>query len=646
MGVFAWSASAVEPLVFVPYQDSAQCDKKPRACFYRGKKKRKRPIACQTPNQYNQLLLSEVSKVETEAANCTECSQKKNQGMKDKLSQTAKLWKQRLSQNRGDIPQACFFASTLREYASSTSAHWNYMCKKASQVGPKKSPTQMCFNEDYISLTKKAFDYMAGCFNFKSEDKKRFFTLLNHESSFSLNNKSGSGARCYGQITLITFEEISRRIHHAVNHKYMRRNGLGTLDERSEIYLDALNKCPDIAQKANIHSSITAKMKEGGKKSARTQWNQFKNRLGKFKNMPVTCSLSYNPYNCLLYAMYNMKINKAVLDPVLTEAYGSLDSYYRRHNKDPHDQPDFTKIEKDFRFPLNRNDLLTFKGKIKNKVTGAVQNANFIFKDEREAYQVMQRFHYGTKELGGFQVQKVPMFKAHISEDGEQELDSEIKWTVLNTAYNGGVVVPMNHIKNFLDEKRQYLSSRCRPADTPKSCSSPQIRAQKAYKTYLTTKKRCRKQRSVCITEAAKRLGKSSKKIKQEEFTNWCMGRLDSCLVQRRFFDRSALRFRKQINTCRQKQTKCRHRQKILNGESLSVADFKDEFKQYIRSYYRESNRREAASFQQNVEKDLAYLQSPKSDLGAHLDRMHKNNKNITAENKQQFLDFVRKNCP
>ena len=61
-------------------------------------------------------------------------------------------------------------------------------------------------------MTAQAFNEVADCFNLSTKEKYDFFATFNHESVFNLNVKSGSGARCYGQITFGTYNSMRQYI--------------------------------------------------------------------------------------------------------------------------------------------------------------------------------------------------------------------------------------------------------------------------------------------------------------------------------------------------------------------------------------------------------------------------------------------------
>ena len=162
-------------------------------------------------------------------------------------------------------------------------------------------------------MTYKAFHYMADCFGFsRYKDKKHLFALLNHESSFILNNRSERGARCYGQLTLETANEINKRIYlsNNVHHHW-----------KSRIYKEALDKCPSLPE--NVHIPDSVRPKGSGKERKE---NNFRKVQRKYT---MTCRLTQHAPTCLFYTMYNIKMNMRQITKTLKIRHSRYCSKYR-----------------------------------------------------------------------------------------------------------------------------------------------------------------------------------------------------------------------------------------------------------------------------------------------------------------------------
>ena len=262
----------------------------------------------------------------TEAGYCPDClsAASENSGQPALLDQLADI-------SERDLPPECFFASAARSIEKQPSKiededeeefFYNYYhCNKLEDsyrkaglqpatdtAGRKRDlwPRPPCLNEDYARMTFGAFHAMARCFGFSPEEKKRIFALLNHESKFILNQKSDTGARCYGQLLYNTAVEISKRIYLSGNPEP---------HWRSRIYNEALARCPNLAERARLPDSI--KPKPGAR---RKDNGHFEKKIG--KSLPITCRLTHHAPACFFYAMYNMRINLRQIERTMESSLG------------------------------------------------------------------------------------------------------------------------------------------------------------------------------------------------------------------------------------------------------------------------------------------------------------------------------------
>ncbi len=535
--------------------------------------------------RYNTRVKNEIQASKTEAqSTCVTCSQKQSSTDSEVIriasgSTTNTIQNRRNNTKDSNIHPACFFASMTQEYPTEFS---NYNCKESTQRNPYRNSTKPCFNKDYVDMTKKAFDEMTDCFGFNSNEKKKLFSLFNHESHFSLNNKSHTDARCYGQITLTTFQEVSKHIYIDRNRDVIHKQRTsGLISKKSDIYSEVTNKCPDIEQKAGFLPAVMGKMNP--KQKAQNQYDAYERVLGIPKGvvtaLAISCSTILNPYNCLFYSLYNMRLNMQALENAFKKGYPkkSLEKTFADHNMDLSTKQGrmLSKIKKDFSFPLSANEVLTFEGKTKDRHTGKVKKRTWVFADEYEAYRVMKTQEYGTSKLGKAKIQKVQVFKN--TNPDSQKIDEDIKWAILNTAYNGGISITDKYIELFMDNQRLNLSD------------------------------------NYCNKKAT-----WAKKL-------------------------------------------CNNRKNLFKNQSRSVADFKATFKDFLKRKYGtqndssiRDNAPEVAKFQSAIEKDDDYLKNNKNNLTAHLNQMHEikkgksqqKNNSTTKKDIDQFVQFVKNNCP
>lgn len=215
------------------------------------------------------------------------------------------------------IPFECFFAAATRKFSTKGSKRRFYYCESPENKAPKEAmkvikkgkikyiyPRSPCFNEAYISLIANSFHYMAQCFGFNRKERQNLFSLFNHESSFIFNKKSGTGARCIGQITKDTVLTMNKYI-------YMSNDEL--LRSYHNIYREALENCPDL----NIKARLPAILSE--------ESNPTYSKLKKInKSLRVTCLTTQDPYACFFYSMYNYQVNKILLEKELASAHDNL----------------------------------------------------------------------------------------------------------------------------------------------------------------------------------------------------------------------------------------------------------------------------------------------------------------------------------
>ena len=125
------------------------------------------------------------------------------------------------------IPTECFFAAATRKLSTKGSQKRFYYCKSPESKTPEDTmkvttkngksrelyPRRPCFNEAYVSMIAKSFHYMAKCFGLNSQERQNIFALFNHESSFVLNKRSWTKARCIGQLTPDTVYTMNKYIY-------------------------------------------------------------------------------------------------------------------------------------------------------------------------------------------------------------------------------------------------------------------------------------------------------------------------------------------------------------------------------------------------------------------------------------------------
>ena len=337
-----------------------------------------------------------------------------------------------ISLSEQDVPLECFFASAVKgAYMYNPGSNF-YYCEKDSQRQSRRMSVQdekqnqrfvsarrACLNKNYMYLTARAFNKTANCFGFTKNEKESFFKLFNHESSFLHNVKSPTGAKCYGQLTTDTIQEINKQIYF--------RDGEPPLPY-SYIFEEVIDKCPGL-QNAVLSSDITDPVKTTGKKTM-SKFNSITSRL------PIVCNITQNPYSCLFYAFYNIKKNSVEIKNQLNKAT----SNFSKNNNIP------KAFKKQFFLPIKLNAMVAVKTK---------EDKDLIFWDDSELWSVLNN---RSQEVS--HIRTLTLF-----ENEKQIMELFNLWT-----YNGGISIALNYMARFIKQLKRSISSPCLKDQKTKYC--------------------------------------------------------------------------------------------------------------------------------------------------------------------------------
>ena len=387
---------------------------------------------CNIQNQnYTEKLLKNSKKIDTEG--CIDCLTKKD---KKGLDSLAMSFFTNTNQKLNSIPAICFFASTLRstEKKGSDNSKNYYFCKNHLSKNPTRTMTvfkdskkkkkkkvwarRVCLSKDYIDTTVKSFNYMADCLGFSSlKEKKELFALFNHESSFIVNNRSNTGAKCYGQLTENTINIVDKFIYmKSKSHKpYL------------EIYNKALAKCPDLHE----HIVLPDLLSKTGKKPSNIHLAKMQ------KKSDSTCRVSQHPSTCFFYAMYDIKANQIRFERNQVFVVNPL----------PQKVKDKEKLTKIFLLPIRQKEMLQVRGSFTKK-SGEVVKKDWLFKDSLELYDTIKNLRYNPKQL---QIKKINLYKNV----------EKIKLMATHTAHNGGLTILTNYFDHFLRNQKEQIAKKC-----------------------------------------------------------------------------------------------------------------------------------------------------------------------------------------
>ena len=378
-----------------------------------------------------------------------------------------------------NIPPECFFASAVRSVEKKpgyipdkekpqASTNYYYCDSMSSKQAKKFAPTisskgnkknifpqPPCLNEDYIMMTYNSFHNMADCFGFNGEDKKDMFKLFNHESKFILNQKSPTGAKCYGQLVRNTLEEVNKRIYISSVSTH----------PKSQIYKNFRDKCPDLLNQVRIPDKVLS-----GSRSKRSSDKKFKSDHDGIKkaSRSMDCAVTQNADTCFFYSMYNMKLNQNQLEKALRV----IDEKYSRpipqKVETDSDTPASQRIRKaieDFQMPLKLNEMLIVRGPITKE--GVTKNKNWLMRSDEEIYDALfddngnRKAKYNINDL---EIQKVTVFDME---------DKETQRNLLYQAYNQGIsALDDERMADFIEDEKRHMSNGkyCRENTTMLNC--------------------------------------------------------------------------------------------------------------------------------------------------------------------------------
>ena len=322
------------------------------------------------------------------------------------------------SSAEGDIAPVCFYAGMLR---SANAVRTNYECNSKNQGNPnvvRGGNGQPCFTENYVNETARAFNKMTSCFGLSDEEKQNAFATLNRESAFTLNARSATKARCYGQITMPRFKDLN---------KYIYFDKEKTWSLYHNVYKEAKDNCPDIDKKI-IPKDLMPKSQSS--KSSRT----IKKLEEDSEKAPMTCSLTRDPYSCMFYSLYNLKISMVEFD---------------RWFENPPDLEMSEELEKDFG-NIERNKMMLIQGPIVRTRPARKETVTWLMADDNEVHHV-------------FQVNRTGYNSVTLKRTTVEVFDKDdLRRHFVHTAHNGGNSIANDHFVTFMRKfKRKVSKSSC-----------------------------------------------------------------------------------------------------------------------------------------------------------------------------------------
>ena len=347
------------------------------------------------------------------------------------------------------IPKECFLASQVLGvhlwpaekytyyYCHSSQSNQTlpkmefYGCKSNGEACRLKTPQNTktteatlanrppCLNHQYIHLISRAFNQVTDCFGFTSKrEKEKLFTLFHHESRFLLNKVEEydsddrvmhSTNRCFGQMKNDFIEDLNKYIYFGDRDKKGPRSSIWY--KYGDIYKEAIKTCPFLKQ-------VVTPMPVYLKGTAISPENTFgKAHIPRQKAM--ICKTSQDPNSCLLYSVFNAKIN-------LTLMFDNL----RKHS-----------------------DTIThssWPGSIKQKVPETIKyNEMLAVTTHNEEGRFIRDSANPDIAYNNVSIKKIPLFKN----------EEELIWTFVLYAHNGGRTVITRQFIGFMSQLKEKITT-------------------------------------------------------------------------------------------------------------------------------------------------------------------------------------------
>ena len=166
-----------------------------------------------------------------------------------------------------------------------------------------------------------------------------------------------------GQLTKSKFYDFNRYIYFRKSNKWK---------SYSQIYKDAVNKCPIIARKIIPQGMLL-------------DHNPTMPKLKAFNDQAnFSCGVTHDIHSCLFYSLYTMKINIMIFNRVY---------HFVQENPYLKSSSISQQLRDDFQLPIQLNEVVTIKGKATNKITGEALKGEWIATSDEEIYKLFYEDH-------------------------------------------------------------------------------------------------------------------------------------------------------------------------------------------------------------------------------------------------------------
>lgn len=349
----------------------------------------------------------------------------------------------------GAIPPLCFLSSMAKRAVntppSKKNANRYYHCNSIRDNNPSYSMAvrnprtkkishlylrNPCISEDYLSSLVKTFNKMAYCFGLSQKEVRQLFSIIHHESQFTLNAQSPTGARCAGQ--LVKANIVTSNV-----------NIIQKSPPVFQIYQNASSRCPSLIDKTIPADILCVNSNPCPHKHLHT--GKYASKQLKLNKYPVTCKVTSDLSQCFFYSfLYFKKISK------------EFDNNFTFHNE----LNSIKKIPEEFLNKygagLNPNEVMTAKQK-KGRNNPSLKSGYFFTTAVKAYTEVQKHGSQAGNPMYGLEVQTVPIIS-----DMEH-----FKWFAIQLSYNGGGSIARDQVTNFLN----FFKNKMEEAD----CSGRQL---------------------------------------------------------------------------------------------------------------------------------------------------------------------------
>ena len=348
----------------------------------------------------------------------------------------------------GVIPPLCFLSSTAKRAANTPPSKKNasqyYHCNSIRDSDPSEGMRVQhprtkkisylylrnpCISEEYLSSLVKTFNKMAYCFDLSPQEIRQLFTIIHHESQFTLNARSPTGARCAGQLT-------------KGNIATSNVNILQDSPPVSNIYQNASSRCPSLIDKTIPSDLLCVKSEPCPHKHL--QQGDYESKMFRLHKYDVTCQVTSDLPQCFFYAFLYFKQMLKEFDNSFT----------------PHNELDYKQVPEEFinkyGAGLNPNEIIAAKQR-RGRRRPSLQSGYF-FTNAVSAYTEFQKHN----SLSGN-----PMYELNVQTVPIISNMEHFKWFTLQLSYNGGDSIARVQVKSFLN----FLKSQMDQAN----CSGRQL---------------------------------------------------------------------------------------------------------------------------------------------------------------------------